>query len=348
MRRRASVALLTAVLALAGACSEEGGDASTDPTSSAPADDATTTTEAADPSGPVPSPGCDAAEPMAPGVSEQTMTSGGQERRYQLSLPDDYDGTEPLPVVFALHALTVDYHFAASMAGFDDMPARYDFIGVAPSGLLDGPTPYWLAAEVDDNYDVEFIGDLLDSLEADLCIDEAAVYSTGMSNGGQMSSLVACTMPDRFTAVAPVAGVEFTDWCADGPVPVMAFHGDADPVVTYEGGGLNAEAISDIQFWKGDVPEGVQHHEGVDAAMANWAAHNGCDPEPTEERVAPSTRRIEWQGCEATTVLYVAEGAGHTWPGKPMPAFEASMGKGTTEIDASELIFEFFLGAPSD
>jgi polyhydroxybutyrate depolymerase len=281
---------------------------------------------------------------VPPGVSERTMTSEGVERRFQLTVPEGYDGTTPLPVVLGLHALTVSHQVVANMIGFADMAERYEFIGVAPSGRLDGTTPYWLAAPAPDNYDITFIDELLDRLEADLCVDPSRVFATGMSNGGQMSSLLACRLPDRFAAVAPVAGVEFYESCEDGPVPVIAFHGRADPIVTYEGGGLNATRIADVQYWKGDVPDGLPEHEGVDVALATWARHNGCDTTFAEEQVSPSVRRRTWPGCEAETVLYVVDGGGHAWPGKPVPQFEDAFGPGTTEIDGSSLIFEFFLG----
>jgi polyhydroxybutyrate depolymerase len=296
--------------------------------------------------GPAPSAGCGATPVADPGVSDRTMDSGGQERRFQLSVPDGYDGTTPLPVVFGLHALTVTYAVVSSIDGFGDVAGSYDFIGVFPSGRLDGITPYWLAAPVEPNYDVDFLRDLLDLVEAELCVDSTKVFSTGQSNGAQMSSLLACRLSDRITAVAPVDGVEFSDQCDGAPVPVMAFHGDADPIVTYEGGGLNAFTIADQQYWKGDVPEGLPIHGGVDDAMVNWAEHNGCDPEPVEERISPEVVRRSWNGCEAETVLYVVEGGGHAWPGRPQPAFEAQFGHMTTDIDATELMFEFFLGPP--
>ena len=124
----------------------------------------------------------------------------------------------------------------------------------------------------------------------------------------------------------------------------MAFHGDADPIVTYEGGGLNATAIADQQYWQGEVPEGLAVHGGVDQALADWAAHNGCDPEPVEERISPEVLRRTWEGCEAATVLYVVEGGGHTWPGLPVAGFEDQFGPTTTDIDATALMFDFFLG----
>jgi polyhydroxybutyrate depolymerase len=279
---------------------------------------------------------------VAPDITGRTMVSGGVERQFRLALPQTYDGKRPLPVVLALHPLSISHQFVAGMIGFGDMAAHYDFIGVVPSGRLDGTTPFWLAAPSVDNYDVQFISDLLDLLEAELCVDTARVYSTGISNGGQMSSLLACRLPNRITAVAPVAGVEFSEQCRGRPVPVIAFHGSADPIVTYEGGGLNATRIADTQYWKGNVPPGLPVHHGVDAAMGNWARHNHCDPTPVEERVSPEVRRRTWRHCKADTILYVVDGGGHAWPGKPVPSFEPTFGHGTTEIDASALIFQFF------
>jgi polyhydroxybutyrate depolymerase len=227
------------------------------------------------------------------------------------------------------------------------MADDYDFVAVMPSGLLDGPTPYWIAAAVEPNRDVTFLADLLDLLGDELCIDTGRVFSTGQSNGGQMSSLLACRLSDRVTAVAPVAGVEFAEECEGEPVPVMAFHGDADPIVTYEGGGLNAATIANLHAWKGDVPADVPEHGGVDAALTNWAAHNGCDEEPVEEEISDEVVRRTWEGCEAETVLYVVRGGGHTWPGRPVPGFEDAMGPTTTDIDATALMFEFWLGPPT-
>ena len=47
-----------------------------------------------------------------------------------------------------------------------------------------------------------FVTTLLDTLEADLCLDTSRVYATGLSNGAMMTSLVGCVMADRFAAVA--------------------------------------------------------------------------------------------------------------------------------------------------
>jgi polyhydroxybutyrate depolymerase len=198
-----------------------------------------------------------------------------------------------------------------------------------------------------DNYDVAFIGQLLDHLESTLCIDTSRIFSAGMSNGAQMSSLLACRMAQRITAIAAVSGVEFPEPCNGAPVRVIAFHGSADPILPYTGGGLNATKIADAQYYKGKLPSGLPAPLGVDESMRLWANHNGCAPDFVEERVSPEVRKRTWQRCKASTELYVIVGGGHAWPGKPVPQFEKAFGHGTTDIDASSLIFSFFFDKSS-
>jgi polyhydroxybutyrate depolymerase len=329
--------ILTSLLLLTACSSGDDGEAAPAPTTTV----APTTTTAP---GPVASAGCGAAPAAPPGSANLTMQSGGMERQYLLTVPEGYDGTTPLPLVFNIHALSEPHVIVNGLAGFDAMGEVYDFITVAPAGLTD-PQPYWIATPAETNRDLVYLTDLLDQLDADLCLDTSQVFSTGLSNGGQMSSLLACQLPERITAVAPVAGVELSDpsLCRE-PVPVMAFHGDADAVVPYAGGGLDAATIADENFWHGDIPPGVPQHEGVDAAMANWAELNGCDPEPVEEAISEEVVRREWQGCEAETVLYVVLGGGHTIPGQVFENFPVDLGYVTLDIDATELMFESWLG----
>jgi polyhydroxybutyrate depolymerase len=157
-----------------------------------------------------------------------------------------------------------------------------------------------------------------------------------------MSSLLACAMPERIAAIAPIAGVEFPPPCVGRPMPVVAFHGTADPIVPYGGGGLNAQRIADTEYYAGKLPPGLPPPLGVDDSMRLWADHNGCDPNFSDVAVAPHVKHRTWPHCAAATELYIVDGGGHAWPGKPVPAFEAQFGPGTTEIDADSLMMTLF------
>ncbi|MCC6339168.1 MAG: hypothetical protein IT197_04255 [Acidimicrobiia bacterium] len=331
---RAAVAIAVTVLALATAsCS-----GTTSKPSASGAEPSASHATPAHATGP--SAGCRAA-PVAPGTTDARIRSGGRERSYLLDVPEGYDGRRPYAVVFGLHSLSIDYRVVPASAGFPELHRRYRFIGVAPSGLVSG-VPFWNAAPVADNYDVVFLTRLLDHLERTLCVDTARVFSLGMSNGAQMSSLLACRLPGRIAAIGAIAGVEFPRPCAGEPVPVIAFHGRKDPVVPYAGGGLSSVAIADQHHYHGDLPPGTPTPTGVDASMASWARHNRCDPDPAETRVSAEVGRRVWKHCAAATEIYVADEDGHSWPGRPEPAFEKLLGPTTTDIDATRLIGAFF------
>lgn len=326
-RVRRSLALALICMAALAACASDDGQAEGD----------TTTTAATS------SPGCDADVQTAAGTTDRTMTSGGQQRAFQLIVPDTYDGTRALPIVFALHPDVISNKVIPPMVGFPDMAATYDFIGVSPSGLVDGTIPYWMAVRTEPpGHDITYFSDLLDLLQTELCVDPSRVYATGMANGAQMASLLACQLGDRITAVAPLAGPEWPTECDGRPVPVMAFHGDEDPFVSYQDDEGDAAQIADRHLWKGNPPPDVPVHEGAEQAMANWAAHNRCDAEPLVENISAEVVRTEWQDCDADTVFYHVVGGGHTWPSRPVPAFEATFGYTTMDIDATRLMFEFF------
>ena len=145
-------------------------------------------------------------------------------------------------------------------------------------------------------------------------------FSTGISNGAQMSSLLGCRLSTRIAAIAPVEGEEYLAPCNGRPEPILAFHGTADTVLPYTGGGLNATTIARLYAWHGAIPPNMPAPLGIDASMKLWAKHNGCNPQPVEVRVAFDVQRRTWTGCKATTVLYIVDGGGHGWPGKPVPS----------------------------
>ncbi len=114
------------------------------------------------------------------------------------------------------------------------------FIVVYPSGRALGgsgtgvrPKVWGMTAEVGQMRDVRFIADLIDTLEANYNIDRRRIYANGFSLGGGMVFALSCTLSDRIAAVGTVAAAQTLpwEWCEDpAAVPVIAFHGTADPM----------------------------------------------------------------------------------------------------------------------
>ncbi len=251
---------------------------------------------------------------------ETLVTAAGDERAYRLHVPSKYRSNKSTPVVFNFHGYGRSAEEQESYSQLVPIADRETFILVTPEGS--GYPPAWdIVGVYAENGidDVAFVAELLDALEAKLCVDTARVYATGLSNGAEMAAQLACTLPHRFAAVAPVAGVVYQG-CDGGALPVVSFHGTED--------------------W--NVP-----FEFAPPAMSDWAAHNGCDLAAGVEvvQVSEHVSRESFLGCGAApVVLYVVDGGGHTWPGAEDDAGGA--GPTTHEINASELIWEFFRARP--
>jgi polyhydroxybutyrate depolymerase len=180
--------------------------------------------------------------------------------------------------------------------------------------------------------DVIFISKLIDKLEASYSIDRARVYVNGMSNGGGMAFVLSCTLSHRIAAVGLVsAGLDpGWGWCKDDtPVPVIAFHGSADPVCPYKGGYSKLAG--------GTFPS-------IPGFMATWSRRNRCKPNPSESAVAGGVTRLDYTSCPdgADVVLYTIEGEGHQWPGGRRVAAEWMLGKYSRSIDATRQMWTFF------
>ena len=116
-----------------------------------------------------------------------------------------------------------------------------------------------------------------------------------------------------------------------GPVPVLAFHGTADPVVPY-GNGAAGRSVPGVPV------------VGVQENLAAWARLDGCAATPTVTRPAPGIVRQAWHGCDAAgeVMLYTVTGGGHTWPGSPVVLPTSAFGPTTEAVDATGLLLAFF------
>ncbi len=278
----------------------------------------------------------------------------GQVRMFLVHVPAGADPARPAPLVLGFHGGMAPARSMVGLTGLDRWADRAGFFAVYPQGLArhwnDGRSP---ALRLPD--DVAFVRAVLAWMEREYRIDRRRVYATGMSNGAFFCQRLACEMADGIAAVASVAGPMATPVLAScrpvRPVPVLLFHGTADPVVAYGGGrvrGLHGGA---------NAP--------VDATAELWARLDGC-PGAAVETVLPDARpadgthvrRALWSGCAqgAQVALYTIDHGGHTWPGGPqyLPAF--LIGKTSRAIDATAVLWDFFRrhplpadsGAPAD
>ena len=262
-----------------------------------------------------------------------TLVSSGSERRYFLYVPESYDLTRPSALVISMHGAAGWPVQQMELSRWNELAESEGFIVVYPSGARAmGFSSVWRVQEGDGlKRDAQFISDLIDRLERDYNIDSTRIYANGLSNGGGMSFVLSCTLSDRIAAIGTVAAAQTLpwSWCTDsGPVPVISFHGTADPIVPYEGG----------TTWVGPTV-----FPAVEDWTASWAERNRCRPEPSVSSVAPDVRRLEYPHCagNASVALYTIDGGGHTWPGGgPLPTW--LVGPNTDSVDATRIMWDFF------
>ncbi len=261
----------------------------------------------------------------ANGSTEGQITSGGLLRQYLLHVPPTYQAGTPTPLVFNFHGYDSNSRQQESLSGMSLKADEAGFIVVYPDGLnrgwSDGPGP-------DGLHDLEFVRDLIGSLESQYTIDPKRIYATGMSNGGGMANRIGCSMADLFAAIAPDAGAYnfWQDCNPSRPMPVLAFHGLEDRLAPYAGGGPNLMEPP-IEEW-----------------AAGWAQRDGCTDAPSVTAPADQVTLRTWSGCQgnAEVVLYTLADEGHSWPGsQTMPPAITSQA-----VNATDLMWDFFAAHP--
>ena len=256
-----------------------------------------------------------------------TIVSSGERREYLLHVARNLDRTKPAALVISLHGAGGWPALQRDLSRWDELADREGFIVVYPAGR-DTPGPrIW---DMSGDRDARYIADLIDKLRAEHNIDARRVYANGFSNGGGMSFVLSCRMPDRFAAAGMVGAALLlpSSWCKSAqPVPMIGIHGLRDPAAPYRGG----------NSWI------ATHFAPFLPFGADWARRNRCAPRPRDVEIREGVTRREYKECanDATVVLYTLRDGGHTWPGGgELP--EWFVGKTITDFDATAEMWRFF------
>ena len=141
--------------------------------------------------------------------------------------------SHPLPLI-------VDLHGYSETAGYKPTSPCLAATGPPMASSLLHPrsmkqVQHWVTSP--GSSDQRFLIALIGHVASTICVDSHRVYVAGYSNGAFMASALACTDASKIAAVATVAGIEAPTGCHPARrVPVIAFHGTADPFVPYKGG----------------------------------------------------------------------------------------------------------------
>ncbi|MEN8242827.1 MAG: alpha/beta hydrolase-fold protein [Chloroflexota bacterium] len=179
-----------------------------------------------------------------PALSEDTIESGqhahsyltttGEEIKYLLYIPENYDQKENWPLIVFFHGYgayggNLDLLIKqGGLPAFLEDNQNFEFVVLSPQL----PSGRW------GKY-INPVDELLDHLNNTLSIDPNRYYLTGLSLGALGTWQYALEYPDRFAAIAPIAGgVSFSDppvpdnICTLKELSIWVFHGDADTTIS--------------------------------------------------------------------------------------------------------------------
>jgi polyhydroxybutyrate depolymerase len=259
---------------------------------------------------------------------DKTLLSDGNMRNYTVYIPESYQGTSAVPLLFNFHGGSGDI---ASQIAISDMRPIADtagFILIYPQAWPDpndGNSTNWTHKAPTMHDDTHFVEDMIDTLSSELMIDTNRVYACGYSNGGEFTFELACRLSNRIASIGVVARSMYIDTyneCSPThPTAVLTIHGTNDD-------------------YNGITWAGTTYYVALDTVNSYWSNFNNTDLNPTIIELADidtsdgsTVEHHSWSngsGCVSVEHLKVNNG-GHDWPGS----------FGNMDINASQEIWNF-------
>ncbi|KAK5661348.1 hypothetical protein OQA88_11244 [Cercophora sp. LCS_1] len=182
------------------------------------------------------SPGCGKTPTIRSG--QYTMTVNGKQRQYIVRVPDNYNQNQAYRLVFTFHALGGNAEQIANGGGgtlaYYGLPplmtGNNSAIFVSPNGLNQG----WANTGGED---ITFVDNMVQTIEAGLCVEQSLRFATGFSYGGAMSYSWACSRPNDVRAISVLSSAVLSG-CNGGTQPVAYYHqhGTRDSVLSIQQG----------------------------------------------------------------------------------------------------------------
>ena len=290
------------------------------------------------------------------GHHQLTISSDGRDRKVVLYVPPQYDKTKAVPLVVMLHGMGGTAMNAYKETSWSTKGEKETFIVVYPEATRpnpnaapslrnnpqawnDGSGRFHASEEKID--DVAFIGSVLDRITADYNIDPKRIYVTGFSNGASMAFRVGSELTDRVAAIAPNAGACWTDDLKlSGHLSLCYITGTSDKLNPLDGG------FPKLAF--GGKNQGGQKKPPVQDTIDKWVGALECAGTIMGDTTNAGVRSRHYgpSGHGSEVKFITVESLGHHWAGGTSQAPEFLVGKNTEAINATDVVWEFFVAHP--
>ena len=269
-----------------------------------------------------------------------SITVDGLKREYKVHIPDMYNPAKPAPLIVALHGGGGRIESMEWLTNFNKLSEAEGFLVVYPAGFEkqwnDGRGVKKIESQKRNLDDAGFILGVIDEVSVKYAVDKKRIYATGISNGGIMCQDLACTVPERFTAIASVSAampVKLAEKFAPADkIPVMLINGTLDPLVPYKGGFVTVFGQK-----RGEVISPQQ-------TIELWVKRDGCIKTKSETLKGDMDAVCDYYtGKNGNEVVFCTIiGGGHSWPGGPQYLPDWIVGKACRDFKATQFIWDFF------
>jgi len=265
-------------------------------------------------------------EPIV-GLQDVNILINSTSRTFKIYVPSKYSSLKDMPLLFCFHGYTSNAKNIMDYSNFNKIADREGFIVVYPQGLEFNGSTHWnvggwtLGSSADDIKFVELMIELISDI---FLVNKKRIYSTGMSNGGFMSFLLACQLSNKIASIASVSGSMtpqiYNECDPKRSISILQLHGDSDPVVPYLGYPSLFKSVSDV--------------------ISFWTNNNSCETRAFISEIEDinltdnsTVKEYYYKSCNEDTSVkhYKVIGGGHDWFGVG----------GNKDINSSELIWDF-------
>lgn len=281
-------------------------------------------------------------------LQSESLVWESRTRTYQVYRPSQLMASPP--IVFVLHGSNGTGAVARRLMAseFDRLADEEGFLVVYPDGFEShwngcrAAGPY-VANQLDVD-DVGFFREIVKRLVAQDHADPAAVFATGISNGGHMAIRLALEAPDLVRAVAPiVASLPSGDnlACEDRGMGVsfLLINGTEDPMNPYGGGDVALYGVAGNRGSVHSTPATIRMFAERAGYEGSPKVSNLPDVEPDDGSHVVQHQWAE-QGKPEVTLLAIT-GGGHSVP-HPVQRGPRLLGRTNADINTSQVIWEFF------
>ena len=291
---------------------------------------------------------------LLPGTHSVSFEYNGHHRHFYVHIPET-SVYEKYPVVIMLHGGVSNSNYSMKRFGWVELSDKEGFIAIFPDALPPVgssspdnvllPQSWWKALNFDpreivfdDPVDDEgFTAEIIKILKEDLPIDENRIFIAGYSNGGKMAMYLGLKLSNFVAAIATVSG--FYDFkgseVIQTPISIMIIAGMDDPFNPYYGGYV-------IPPWSIDISK----REPVETILMKWVNLLGLPEEPIKQQENENEKFVLYSNGKTDIYFYAFKKLGHFWPQAdldyPLWFFHGRY----DEVNATELIWEFFKTHP--